>query len=123
MKPKSAKRKTGPRETDRLIRNIAICTRCPDETLKEAEAEVRSKLQISSQQNGKPIIVILREMWQELTTGSAHKRLNEMIAKGYMRPLTFNEFDRHKEVLRNMQKRAKHWDKTREEAKVTGLLH
>lgn len=103
------------RESDRLIRNIALCTLCPGERLKEAEKTVRRKLHLSKLQNGKSELVILRDMWQQLKEGKAWATTNKMIANGHLRPMTPDEFDAHKEVLRVFQRRARQWDKTRKE--------
>ena len=109
-------RKPKMRETDRLIRNIAICTLCPGESLKDAEKAVRSKLHLSKLQNGKPEVVILREMWQQLKTGTAHMRMNQMIKNEYITAHSFDDFDRKKAVLKVFQSRARHWKRTRKEA-------
>jgi hypothetical protein len=114
--------KTKMRETDRLIRNIAICTMCPDETLKSAEMNVRRRLHLSSLQNHKPIVVILREMWQELKKGKPHRTLNQMIKEDRINVHGFNDFDRKKAILKTFQTRAKKWNATREAAKEQGLI-
>lgn len=103
------------RETDRLIRNIALCTLCPGERLKDAEKAVRRKLHLSVLQNGKSELVILREMWQQLKAGRAWSTMNTMIKNGHIRPMNHDEFDAHMEVLRTYQKRARQWNKTRKE--------
>lgn len=119
---KKTKPKPKMRETDRLILNIALCTRCPDETLKEAMHNVRIRLRPSSLQNHKSELEILRDMWKQLSTGGAWKWMNEMIENGYMRPLTFKEFDERRAILKVFQYRARNLEKTKEEARKAGLL-
>lgn len=115
-------KKTKMRETDRLIRNIALCTLCPNESLKDAEKAVRKNLQLSALQNHKPILVILREMWQELKGGAPHKVMNRMIKEDRINVRGFADFDRKKAVLKTFQSRAKKWNATREAAKEQGLI-
>lgn len=110
------------READRLILNIALCTRCPDETLKEAMHNVRIRLRPSSLQNHKSELEILRDMWKQLVTGTAWRWMNEMIANDYMRPLTPKEFDDRKAILKVFQYRARHLEKTKELARKEGIL-
>lgn len=104
------------REKDRLVRNIAICIRREGESQADAEKAVRKQLRLSSLQNHCTETEVLRGMWGKLKSGTAFQRLNEMISKEYMRPLSFAEFDRRKEILRGFQKKARHWNKTRAEA-------
>lgn len=115
----SAKKPARPkkmREADRLVRNIAICVRMPNETQAHAEMSVRKHIHLSSIQNHCTETEVLRGMWARLRKGTAHRRLNEMIAGEYMRPLDFEVFERRKNLLKTFQRRARSWNKTRDEA-------
>lgn len=103
------------RESDRLIRNIALCTLCPGEKLKDAEKAVRRNAHLGRLQNGKSEVEVLREMWQQLKEGKAWATTNQMIKAGHYSPMSPKEFDEHMDVLRTFQKRARQWDKTRKE--------
>jgi hypothetical protein len=109
-------------EKDRLVRAIALCTMCPDESFEQAVKHVYKNLNLAAMQNRKTPLEILRDMWKQLLTGTPWRRTNEMIANGYMRPLTIDEFEAHKEVLRTFQRRARHYDRTLAEAKEKGII-
>jgi hypothetical protein len=114
--------KTKMRETYRLIRNIALCVMKDGEPLKEAEKAVRKNLLLSSRQNAKPIVVILREMWNDLKDGSPHKVMSRMVKEDYVSSESIDDFERKKAVLKNYQTKAKRWNTTREAAKQKGLI-
>lgn len=116
------KRKTKIRETDRLIRNIALCTLMPGEALKDAEKEVRGRAALSRAQTGRSEVEVLRDIWHQLTTGGAHYWVNQMIANKHVRPLSFDEFDAHKEVFKEYRKRARNLEKTKAAARKEGIL-
>jgi hypothetical protein len=101
------------READQIIQRVAVCTLCSSEGLAAAERAVRAKIRLSSLQNFKPEVVILREMWQELLNGKAHRVMNKMIKEERIVADSFEDFDRKKEVLRTFQRRARHWQKTK----------
>jgi hypothetical protein len=109
-------------EKERLIRAIALCTRCPDESFDQAAKHVVHKLNLAAMQNHKTPLEILRDMWSQLLSGTPWRRTNEMIANGYMRELSIEEFEQHKEVLRTFQKRARHYNQTLAEAKAKGII-
>lgn len=119
---KKRKPKTKVRETDRLIRNIALCTLKPGETLKDAEKDVRGRVAVSRAQTGRSEVVVLRDIWHQLTTGGAHYWVNQMIANKHVRPLSFEEFDVHKEVFKTFRKRARNLEKTKAAARKEGIL-
>lgn len=107
----SKDRKPKMREADRLVRNIAMIMLEIAPTQAEREKAVRKNLHLASLQNQKPEVQLLREMLAKLKAGRPHVQMNDMIAKGYLRPQTFDGFDRRKELLRTWVKRAKKWNK------------
>lgn len=116
------KRRPKIRESERLILNIALCTMGPHETLKQAMHNVRVRLPLSKAQNHKSEVETLREMWAQLREGKPWATMNKMIANGYMRPLTPDEFDDRKRVLAIMQKKARNLEETKALARKEGIL-
>lgn len=104
-------RKPKMREADRLVRNIAEVMLEVAPTQAEREKCVRKNLHLSSIQNQKSEVEVLRDMWSKLLAGQPHRQMNEMIAKGYMRKKSFESFEANKEVLRMWQSRARKWIK------------
>lgn len=121
-KANAMKRKPKMRETDRLIRNIALCTLKPGEKLKDAEADVRSRVERSRLETGRSELVVARDIWHQLTHGGAHYWVNQMIANGHVRPLSYEEFDAHKACMKVFQSRARHFEKAKAKAREEGIL-
>ncbi len=110
------------RETDKLVFQIALCTITPFDSIKSMEAKIRTTVHNNALRNGTSPLAILRDMWTNLTSGHAHRRMNEMIAKGYMEPLSFDEFDARKELYKTFQYRARHLEQTKAKARAEGLI-
>lgn len=103
------------RETDRLIRNIAIVVRNGDESLKELEKYIRNKIDTASKVHNKSHLEMAREMWSMLKGRNAHGKLNEWIRKGYLDAMSYEEFDEHKKVLKRFQKNIRHLQELKKE--------
>lgn len=91
-----------PRETDRLINLIAQCMFSPEHgpSIHEWEKRIRNNLRLSADRDTLSEVQILRRMWHDLKTGQARRDLNRMISKGYIRPLSTDDFDLHKDILK-----------------------
>lgn len=95
------------RETDRLIQILAWCVKHEDESQKDAERELRTLVARERLAQGKPEVVLLREMWQRFKKAHAHKDVNTFIADGYLPVLSFKSHEEHVAVLKRFHKRAR----------------
>lgn len=96
------------RETDKLIRLIAECVQRPDEKLSAAERDVRAEVERTARKHNTTPILVARELWAVFKEkGGARSTINRWLKNGTINAVTFEEFDRRRDVLARYQKGAR----------------
>lgn len=99
------------RELDRLIHAVACCVQNEGESLHDAEKRVRRIAEEQQRIEGRPALIIVREMWARFKKAHAHKDVNDFIANGQMPPCDYEEFDKRKAALKIFHRNARRYCK------------
>lgn len=105
------------RETDRLIRNIALCVHKEGLSLKAVEKEIRETAMLSAKVHNTTVLDAARMMWGNLKGYNARKKMNQWTKDGYFDKMSIKDFDWHKDILERFQRNTRHLEELKNKKK------
>lgn len=99
------------RETDRLINAIARSVQKPNESLKDAEKDVRQALEKSAYEHNLPLLIVARGIWKMFKNDRNPRKIVNGWCKDRLGKISIAEFDYHVDVLKRYQKNARNLEK------------
>lgn len=106
------------RETDRLIHAMALAVRKQNESLKDAEKDVRQALEASAREHNLPLLIVARNIWKTFKGERNPRKIVNGWCKDRLGKLSIAEFDYHVDVLKRYQKNARNLKKMKEERDI-----